>query len=270
MTGVLLRGAARASAGGRSLIDPRIEARRQEVARDRGRRRRRKLVAFAVFTVVVLASFGLLRSPLFDVDHVRVTGAARTDPSAVVAAARIDTGQPMTAVDLHRAAAAVERLPWVADATVTRDWPGTVRIRIIERVPAAVAGQGVDQVLVDRDGRILGSAVHIGALPNVGALPAGYVPGRLLPAPQRELSRVLAAMPAELTAEVASLGHGRAGLEARLRSGIVVVIGDSAQVRAKFEAVAALLDRVDPATVRAIDVSVPSAPALTPTTPAGA
>lgn len=267
-SGMLTRSASgRQGSSGR--IDPRIQLRRDQVRADDVRRRRRRLAAFVLVTALIGVGVGLTRSPLLDVDHVRTVGATRTGPDAVLAAARIDIGSPMVSIDLGAAEARIERLPWVADASVTRDWPGTVRIAVIERVRVATT-DGPSPLLVDREGRILGSAVDADGLPSIGPRPAGAVPGDLVPDALRSRVGVVEAMPAALASEVASVTSGPDGIELVLDDGIVVVVGDESRLRTKFEVVATRLAQPDRTTIATIDVTVPDAAALTRTPTGGA
>ncbi|MBX3313622.1 MAG: FtsQ-type POTRA domain-containing protein [Actinobacteria bacterium] len=260
-TGTLVRPSSpRAAASGR--IDPRMQQRREQVRADDVRRRRRRFGAFALVSVLVAGAVGLTRSPLLDVDHVLTVGATRTGRDAVLAAARIDIGEPMVSIDLGAAETRIERLPWVADATVTRDWPGTVRIAVIERVRVATT-DGPSPLLVDREGRILGSAVDTDGLPSIGPRPDGAAPGDLVPPAMRSRVRAVEAMPSALAAQVESVTSGAEGIELVLDDGIVVVVGDADRLRAKFEVVATRLAQDDRSTIATINVTVPDAAALT-------
>lgn len=254
-------------------MDPRLRARRIEVARDHGRKRLRRLAALAVVTAVVLAGLGLTRSTLLDVDTVTITGAGRTGTAEARAAAGIPTGRAMTAVDPAAAVARLEALPWVAEASVTKRWPGTVAIELRERTPVAVVGEGAGAVLVDRQGRILGPAVAGDRLPTAGPDPVAGVGERIPPA-RRAILPVLADLPAALRAEVERGTVGPSGLGLVLRDGITVHLGDATRLRAKADAVLVLLDLPDRATMATIDVAVPDAAAVTdrrpPLTPAEA
>ncbi len=243
-------------------IDPRVAARRVEVARDLGRRRLRRLLVLVALTIIVLAMLGALRSALLDVDHVRVTGVARSDAATVRRAVGVPRGRAMVSVDPGPAVARLERLPWVAHAEVERHWPGTVSVRITERVPVAVAGKVDRAVLVDRDGRILGPATSTDHLPVAGPDPA-QGPGGRVPAPQRRVVRLLADLPPSLRSETVRGTLGPQGLGVVLTDGIAVRLGDDTRMRAKAEAVVALLSTADRSTIARIDVSVPGSATLT-------
>ncbi|MCU1496524.1 MAG: Polypeptide-transport-associated domain protein FtsQ-type [Acidimicrobiales bacterium] len=265
-SGVLTRGRPPAASGPSApatAMDPRLAARRIEVARDLGRRRRRRLLTLALVTAVVLGVIGVTRSAALDVDHVRITGAARSDAGAVAERAGISRGRAMTSIDIDAATRRIEELPWVADARVARRWPGTVDIEVTERQPVVVAGEGRGSVLVDRDGRILGPAsdADVG-LPLTGPDPVAQ-PGAFLPSVRRPLVAVVADLPAPLRDQVrrALLAHGGYALD--LDDGTRVLLGDDTRLRAKAEAVLALLRRDDPRALEVIDITVPGAAALT-------
>ena len=67
-------------------MDPRVQARRIEVMRVRGRRRLKLLLALVIATALALGAWWtLLHSPWFDVDALTVQGVERTDPAEVIA-----------------------------------------------------------------------------------------------------------------------------------------------------------------------------------------
>lgn len=254
---------------GSENMDPRLRARRVEIARDRGRRRVRRTVALAAVTVLVLGAVAATRSPLLDVDAVSVNGSRHSGEAATLDAAGIAPGRPMTSVDLAAAEARLEQMPWVAAAEVSRQWPGTVRIRVTERSAVAVAGQGIGALLVDRHGRLLGPASGDEELPTVVDDPRAR-PGGELPPARRAVVALLADLPASLRSEVAQGMVTPDGLGLVLQDGIRVRLGDRTRLRAKSDAVELLLAEADRASIASIDVAVPAAPALTRDPPKGA
>ena len=243
-------------------MDPRLRARRVEVARNLGRRRLKRLLALGAATVAIIGTLALVRSPVLDVDQVRVTGSTRSDVGQLRKVAGIPLGRAMVSVNPAPAVARLEQLPWVSHAVVSRRWPGTVEVRITERRAVAVVGQGPGAVLVDRSGRILGPASGTDGLPLAGTKPTED-PGKFLPPERRRVVRLLVGLPPTLQAEVVRGTVGRTGLGLVLVDGITVHLGDATRLRAKAEAVGVLLAQADRATIAAIDVSVPGSGSLT-------
>lgn len=254
-------------------VDPRLRARRIDVARRAGRRRLVRLLVAVVVTAVVAAGWGLTRSPLLDVDRIEVRGAHRSGPEAVRAAAGVATGTPLLDVDPGAVRAGVGSLPWVEHVSVTRDWPGTLRVAVRERRPVARLGAGDGAVVVDRDGRVLAPAAALApdeVVPLVVGVEVAGAPGepaatdargRVRPGLARALEvaeRLPAALGSPVDAVIVDdgavdleLGVGRARLGAR---------GD---VDDQLVALATVLARVDLRCVAVIDVRVPSAPSVT-------
>jgi len=247
-------------------IDPRIRARRIAVRRDEGRRRLRRLVGVIIAAAVVGLAGLATRTPLLDVDRVVVRGATHTPSEEILRATGVARGDPLTDIDLARARRAVAALPWVARATITRQWPGTVQIDVVEREAVAAVPAGTDQwMLVDQTGR---------GLELVGQLPAGMVALAGLPPiaavgasadPAAADALVVAEqLPADLAAQVASIGLAEGGgLELTLAAGGVVRFGPPTDVAAKLLALRTVLETVDLESLATLDLRVPSVPVLT-------
>lgn len=243
-----------------SLVDPRLQARRVEVARGHGRRRLRWIVGAVVVAALILGAFALTRSPALDVDQVVVGGASRTDRAAALEAAAIPLGTAMIAVDAPSAERRLEALPWIERASVSRAWPGTIRIALVERDPVAIVGTGADAVQIDADGRVLGPAADL-ELPVVGGDPAA--PGELLSDTQRWIVAALADLASPLRSEVVAAHATPSGIRLTLADDIEVRWGDNSQATAKADALEVLLEQADRSTIATIDVSVPRAATVT-------
>ena len=245
---------------------PRIRQRRVEVKRDEGRRRLRILVSAAGAIGLGALSYGVTRSPLFDVDTVRVRGATHTVPEQVIAAAGLDHDKAMTDVDEARIAARIEALPWVERATVARSWPGTVEVTLLERTPVAAVSVGTDAwALVDTTGRVLSQEPGVPAeLTRVEVSGVTVAPGADVPADLRAAVRVVEALPEALVGRVPVVViNPDATLELRLDGKVPVQFGAATAVRQKLTALTTLVQKADLGRVRVIDVRVPTAPVLT-------
>ncbi len=248
-------------------IDPRIRARRAEVLRSEARRRLR--VALVVLAVVVLVVGGwfALHSRLFAARVVTVVGAVHTPAAEIVAAAGLSDRPPL--LDVGAAAVAgVERLPWIAEATVTREWPDGVRIVVVERTPIATVeeGPGPDRwALVDRTGRVLALEAHPQAgLPRVSGPGTPGPPGSTAVGLRAAL-RVVRSLPAAFAGQVDRVGEARDGdVTLSLTSALTVYLGSTDQLSQKYEAVAAILAAADLTSGSTIDVAAPATPVVRP------
>lgn len=244
---------------------PRIRRRRAQIRREEGRRRRRILLAGVGCLLVVAAMWVTVRSPLLDVDRVVVDGAAQTGGTAVADASGVDRGRPMSDVEEQAIADRVERLPWVRQARVRRDWPGTVRIMVVERAPVAAArtfagGWG----LLDVTGRVLAwAADRPAALPEVVGIPPAGAPATSVDAGTWGLLRVAAAVPPSLLPRVAAIAPVGREVELLLAPGGTARLGPADGAPEKIGVVEAIVGRVDPAAVATIDARFPSTAVLT-------
>lgn len=251
------------------VAHPRIRARRIEVRRHEGRRRLRRVVALLAVVVVVGGAAGSTRTPLLDVDRVSVVGASRSGTAAVVEAAGVALGDPMSDVDSGAVAARVEALPWVERASVQRLWPATLRIRVAERRPMAQVAARDGVLLTDGTGRLLAARPRpVPGLVAIEGLEPGE-PGDRLPAARPALE-VITALPSDLAGEVTAARLVPGGLELVLARGIAVRFGLATAIDEKLAALAALLEGADLSAVAIIDVRVPRAPVTLTGGPGGA
>jgi cell division protein FtsQ len=97
----------------------------------------------------------IVGSRVLAVSHVSVRGNTRLTSGEVEALVDGIRGQSLLLVDLNRYRKRLMDSPWVADVTLWRVLPSTVEVRVVERVPMAVARQGQQLYLIDRAGTIV-------------------------------------------------------------------------------------------------------------------
>ena len=127
-------------------------------ARRRSGRNRWRTGFFALAAVAVVAGVAwlLLGDRVFVVRSVTVTGTRLVPASAVIEAADVPLGAPLSQVNAGAVTRRVESIRQVASATVSVDWPDHVAIAVTERVPVIavrMAHGGYD--LVDPDGVVV-------------------------------------------------------------------------------------------------------------------
>jgi cell division protein FtsQ len=224
-------------------------------------------VALAAVGLAVAAAF----SALLDVDRIEVRGAERTPVEAVLAAAGIAPGDPLVTVDAGRARDRIGALPWVGAVEVRRSVTGTVTLRITERTPVAtLPAAGGGWVLVDADGRQLEPAPPPGpGTVAVRGVEASGRPGEPVPAMAQSVLSVLAVLTPPVRPAVAGVAVEGRELVLELAGGGLVRLGEPSGLEAKLVALETMLSRVDLRCLAVLDLSVPSAPALTRALPPG-
>jgi cell division protein FtsQ len=250
-------------------IDPRILERREEVTRQRSRRRWRVGLIVGGVVVLVAGVWATLHSAVLAARHVTVIGAIHTGVGPVTAAVGLD-GQPLVDVNPGRVAARVEALPWVAHATVTRHWPSDVTVTVVERVAvAAVADPGHGAVLVDAHGHVLSLVPSVPAGSVVLDVPVSAgAPGSVLGAPAAPALAALAAVPPVLQRRLEQVEVAPDGdVTLALTGNIGVTLGPAVELPAKYDALLTVLVDVPPQVPELIDVTVPDAPAVGPPAP---
>jgi cell division protein FtsQ len=244
----------------RPAIDPRIRERRIEVIREAGRRRLRVTLIVASAIVVFGLAYLTVHSPILDVDHIRVAGAQREGVATVVKASGLDKGAPMFWVDTGRIARRIERLPWVARASVVRDFPGTVKITVTEYRPTAYVRVAEDRVaLLAATGRVIAFAPEPtpGAIEVKGKETSPRVGSEVI---SPKVARVALSLPPRLRALVVAVTVGDAPTLTLANGAPEIRLGTLGELRAKGVSALAVLDDVVGRSCEYIDVAAPSAP----------
>ncbi|HLI42933.1 MAG TPA: FtsQ-type POTRA domain-containing protein [Acidimicrobiales bacterium] len=246
------------------VTDPRIHERRVRVAREKGRRRRRWLLAGLTALAAGGGALALVHSSLLGARHVEISGQPHAPYATVVRVAGLEGAPPLVDLSAQVIAARVESLPWVKTARVSLSWPSTVRIAVTDRTPvAAIPLPGGGYAVADATGRVLeDTAARPLTLPLVmagGAVPA---PGGRLDGPSAELARVAALTPEAMVAEISSIAWGSGGIVVRLAGGRTAVLGDDSALGDKFVALYTVLEKANLSGIVTIDLRVPSAPVL--------
>lgn len=231
--------------------------------------RHRRTVLLSVLGVVVLLVAVVvcgLTLPQLKVQEVQVQGAGYVDGDDIQQAAEPHLGSSILLAPTQDVARAVESVPGVQSAEVTRGWPDKLSVRITERTPLAKVSNGSgDPEIIDADGVVLPAAAADEDTPLV---PLTLAKGTKDEEGTRHaMLEVLAALPKDLRAQVTKISASTPsdvslkveasgdddGAKARTKT---VVWGDAEDSELKAEVTATLLDQ--PGTT--IDVSSPVAP----------
>jgi cell division protein FtsQ len=224
---------------------------------ERVRQRRRHaaapwLAAVAGVVVLGLVAVVVYATPLLGVRGVEVRGNAVVSAEQVRAAAAVPEGEPLASLDLAAVGRRVGTLVAVRQVRVTRAWPSTVVITVVERTAvAALPAADKTLQLIDASGVVFET---VPSRPDGLALLVLATPGPDDPGTRAGLS-VLSALTDPLRAALVRLvvaAPARISLE--LSGGRTVVWGDASGNADKATVATALLGR--PGTV--IDVSAPS------------
>ncbi|MBI5137555.1 MAG: FtsQ-type POTRA domain-containing protein [Nitrospirae bacterium] len=140
---------------------------------------RRGAVAALVLTLCGATGWGawatwdaMRERGFFLVRQIEITGTARLSEADVLARLDLPEKADLPGLDLNAVSDAVLSHPWVERATVRRVYPGTLAIRVWERIPAAVAEAGDKRLMLDADGVVLGPPEpDMDDLPRLAGIP---------------------------------------------------------------------------------------------------
>ena len=253
------------------------------VAKLRKRRRWRRLSVTVTVFALALATAGYFvvwHTKVFDVRTTSVSGVKVLTSQQILAVAQIPSHQPVAAVDTGAVKARIMTIPRVASAIVERDLPHTVRITVVERVPAAALPDPSGSfTIVDRDGVAFDTAPTRPA--NIPVISLEPAPGGTIPADPEKDSKLavtgalaaLRALPDPIRQRVTTISAtGPYGITLDLTPAtaklpaVTVVWGGGDQPDLKARILVILMARTAGQTgshaVSHFDVSAPEAPAF--------
>jgi len=205
------------------------------------------VLVLALLTLWIVYGTGTL-----GVRTLRVVGTDLVTPAQVRQAAAVPDGMPLARVDLAKVRGRVAALAPVARVTVSRQWPDTVLIEVVERTPVAAVPQDRRFVVIDGSGVVFQS---LPSRPTGMPLVRVATPGRNDVATRGALE-VLAAVTPELRERLTEVVvDGPARITVRLRGGRTVIWGDASRSDTKAQVATSLLGREgDTIDVRTPDV----------------
>ena len=245
-------------------INPRIQERRIEINRAKGKRRLRILLTVVLSVLLSLAAVLISKSSLLDVDEVVVVGADSELEELIVAIANIPKSKPLLEVDTQSILERIKRIPNVKGAKVSRSFGGKVTISVTLRKPSVLLSNLGEWFLVDLDGRVL---ERVSELPpnleypivegNFDELKVGeWVPEQALFAIE-----LAANLPSVLLADISFVSTNE-GIELMLFGEGKILFGDNEALESKILAASTILEQVDLAELIHIDVRTPDKPVL--------
>jgi cell division protein FtsQ len=126
----------------------------EDTKKRRGTVRGLKVLMWSALISVIVVGLGLLLyfTPIMSVRDTAVIGLGVVTPEEVVSTAAVAPGTPLLQVDTDAVAERVAGIRRIATARVQRQYPSTLRISVVERLPVVVKDYPDGPHLFDRDG----------------------------------------------------------------------------------------------------------------------
>lgn len=120
----------------------------------RGTVRGLKMLLWSALISVIVVGLGLLLyfTPIMSARNIVVVGLGAVTKDEVIGAAAVAPGTPLLQVDTDTVAERVAAIRRVASVRVQREYPSTLRVTVVERVPVVVKDYPDGPHLFDRDG----------------------------------------------------------------------------------------------------------------------
>jgi cell division protein FtsQ len=247
-----------------AIENARREAKRRVASRSadepkppaRGLIRGLKALMWSALISVLLVGAGLLLyfTPIMSARVTQITGLVTITQDEVQQAAAVPADTPLLQIDTDAVAERVATIRRVASARVQREYPSTLRITIVERVPVVVKDYPDGSHLFDRDGVDFATAPPPPGLPYLDADTPG--PSDL---PTLAALQVLTALRPEVASQVGRIAAPSvASITLTLVDGRQVIWGTTDRTDEKALKLGALLTQ--PGTT--YDVSSPDLPTV--------
>jgi cell division protein FtsQ len=246
------------------MVDGRIAERRAEVRAARRRARLRRTLLVLLLVALAGAAAWFARSEHAEVRSLIVEGAVRLEAGEIEAASGVVVGDSALLLWPPRVAIALEELPLVRSAEVSRRRLRDVVLRVVERAPVYAVTYRGESSLIDRDGIVVDRGTDA-RLPSVALFTAPPRPGESVAghAALANAHRVWTGLSGPVRSRVVAMrAPDEDGLEFTLDDGMVVRFGRAEQMEEKVRALGAVLDDVAGTEVTLVDVRVPGFPVV--------
>lgn len=221
--------------------------------------------AWSLLVVVVVGAggFAATRSGLLDVDRVEVVGVAGHLSSAqILELAAIRIGEPMVNVDTDAVDRRITSEPWIEAVEVVREWPGSIRMSVLQRTAAVNAVDLVGRrALLDGTGTVLGGVVEPDTELTTVRVDSLGQPGTVVPGVDL-LLRAAADVTPDLGNWIEVLVATGDGVRAELVGGVDAELGVGEDYRDEMRSLATVLTWVVLECLVTIDVSIHHNPVL--------
>lgn len=215
-----------------------------------------RLIIWSVVLGVVSVALALVLyfTPAMSARSVVVTGVGAVTQEEVLGVAAVRLGTPLLQIDTGEVADRVAGIRRVASARVQREYPSTLRIAIVERIPVVVKDFPDGPHLYDRDGVDFATAPPPPGLPYIDVDSLGPSDP-----PTKAALEVMTALRPEVVAQVSRVAAPSvSSITLTLTDGRTVVWGTTDRTGEKAEKLAALLTQPG----RVYDVSSPDLPTV--------
>ena len=215
-----------------------------------------RLIVWSIVLAAASVALALVLyfTPAMAARSVVVVGVGAVTREEVLDAAQVRLGTPLLQIDTDEVADRVAGIRRVASARVQREYPSTLRISIVERIPIVVKDFADGPHLFDRDGVDFATAPPPPGLPYIDV----ESPGPADPPTQAAL-QVMTALRPEVVAQVSRVAAPSvSSVTLTLTDGRTVVWGTTDRTGEKAEKLAALLTQPG----RVYDVSSPDLPTV--------
>lgn len=201
---------------------------------------RSAFLALLAVGVVGVAAWLVFFSSVLGVREVQVAGNLAVPAQQIRQVAGVAEGRPLAGVDVAEVENRIRGIRQVESVVVSRGWPGTLVVRIVEREPVAVVPAGGKFALVDRHGVV--TEIRDVAPPTLPVLRVAR-PQAGDPATDVALT-VIGALPDDLAPRVAEvLAPSPETVSLRLKDGREVVWGGGDRPADKVRILVTLLKR---------------------------
>ena len=222
----------------------------------RGAIRGLKVMIWTVVLALAAVGLGLLLyfTPLMSARNLLVIGTGVVTREEILDTSKVAPGTPLLQINTDQVADRIAAIRRIASARVQREYPSTLRITVVERIPIVVKDFPDGPHLFDRDG------VDFATGPPPPALPYLDVdnPGPANP-PTRAALEVMTALRPEVAGQIGRIAAPSvASITLTLADGRVVVWGTTDRTQEKADKLAALLTQPG----HTYDVSSPDLPTV--------